>query len=182
MPKLKCCVVHFGETILWRAGRHLEPERAGEDNDERPPLRTYPPPAHAIGVGGSVIPYGLEVDEVTAQLQRLLAASDSFAAGAIFCRSTVVDDQLEADGASAMISFSEIPNHPGWKEPRDVFTRAVKSAIASSSMAGRQSTREKISGFLEELLLVNASSVMILEGRAGFGKSKIVKETVQVTA
>jgi hypothetical protein len=47
-------------------------------------------------------------------------------------------------------------------------------------MAGRAGTRRVLSGSLEALLLANASSLTLLEARAGFGKSKITGELVQV--
>jgi hypothetical protein len=47
-------------------------------------------------------------------------------------------------------------------------------------MAGRGELRTDLAESLEQLLLVNAASLTVLEARAGFGKSMMAKETVQV--
>lgn len=177
---VRFCVISFGD-ILWRSG-----------------------------LSGGIIPYGKEVDEVTAQFQvtalpsdrkgeerakqysnkpppsprytQLLLASPNQPPGAVYCSSSAVSAQQAIDGESCMISFSSIPDHPKWEAPNDKFSRAVNSVRSSSSLAGRQSIRKVLSDSLEMLLISNTSSLSILESRAGFGKSKLASEVVQVSS
>jgi hypothetical protein len=165
--RLRFCVIHFGD-ILWRCG-----------------------------VGASVIPYGPEVDEVTKQFQALLggkvAASstddgDSESDGDespppsfIFCSASVIEDQSDIVGRSRLIEFTDSAEHPGWEVPHDIFTSAVTSVFEASAMVGRFDTRKALSHSLEQLLLINASSTTLLEALAGFGKSMLANEIVQVS-
>jgi hypothetical protein len=48
-------------------------------------------------------------------------------------------------------------------------------------MVGRFDTRKALSHSLEQLLLINASSTTLLEALAGFGKSMLANEIVQVS-
>ncbi|GMI20721.1 hypothetical protein TeGR_g7248, partial [Tetraparma gracilis] len=163
---LSACVIHFGD-VLWRAG-----------------------------VGGSVIPFGPEVDELTAQFQLLLGGSkeanvsgggdgndsdDDQPPASIYCKASVIQEQLELTGESRLIKFTGT-EHPDWMVPQDVFTDAVRTVFEGSEMAGRSGTREALSHALSDLLLINASSTTLLEARAGFGKSMLANEIVQVAA
>ncbi|GMI30728.1 hypothetical protein TeGR_g13717 [Tetraparma gracilis] len=164
---LSACVIHFGD-VLWRAG-----------------------------VGGSVIPFGPEVDELTAQLQLLLGDSkgtdvsgggdgndsdDDQPPASIYCKASVIQEQLELTGESRLIKFTDSTEHPDWMVPQDVFTDAVKTVFEGSEMAGRSDTRKALSHALSDLLLINASSTTLLEARAGFGKSMLANEIVQVAS
>jgi hypothetical protein len=149
-------VIHFGD-ILWRAG-----------------------------VGGSVIPYGPEVDEVTAQfqlLQRSLNEANNSSGGRapIYCKASVVEEQLDLSGESRLIKFTDSPEHPEWKVPHDIFSEALSTVFVASEMSGRADIRLGLSRSLQELLLINASSNTLLEARAGFGKSTLANEIVQVS-
>ncbi|GMI39060.1 hypothetical protein TeGR_g1072, partial [Tetraparma gracilis] len=150
-------VIHFGD-ILWRAG-----------------------------VGGSVIPYGPEVDEVTAQfqlLQRSLNEANNSSGGRapIYCKASVVEEQLDLSGESRLIKFTDSPEHPEWKVPHDIFSEALSTVFVASEMSGRTDIRLGLSRSLQELLLINASSNTLLEARAGFGKSTLANEIVQIAA
>jgi hypothetical protein len=168
MPQvsLSFCAIHFGD-VLWRAG-----------------------------VGGSVIPYGPEVDELTVQFQLLLGDSketivsgvgvgndsdDGQRPASIYCKASVIQEQLELTDESRLIKFTDSVKHPEWMVPQDVFTDAVRTVFEGSEMAGRSGTRNALSTALAELLLINASSTTLLEARAGFGKSMLANEIVQVS-
>ncbi|GMI30768.1 hypothetical protein TeGR_g6407, partial [Tetraparma gracilis] len=128
--RLSVCVVHFGD-VLWRAG-----------------------------VGGSVIPFGPEVDELTAQFQLLLGDSkeanvsgggdgndsdDDQPPASTYCKASVIQEQLELTGESRLIEFTDSAEHPEWMVPQDVFTAAVKTVFEASEMAGRSDTRKALS-------------------------------------
>ena len=140
-------IVHFGD-IMWRTG-----------------------------VNGALVPFGPEVDEITAQSFHLLSVPPPDSP-LLFCRSSAISMQTST---SRLISFTPIPSHPDYLAPHDVFTSAVTSVFTSSKMTGRRDIRKALATSLERLLLVNKTSVSVLEARAGFGKSMVANEIIAMS-
>jgi predicted ATPase len=157
--RLLFCVAHHGD-IMWRAG-----------------------------VGGSVIPYGAEVDLCTKQFQRVLVEeleedkyNDCYDQPVTYCPAETVRRSLEVTGGHKvkLITFKDISDHPGWMEPHDVLTPAFLSIYQDSQMIGRRDVRAALSQSLESLLLTNESSINLIEAKAGFGKSVVAREVSDI--
>ena len=127
-------------------------------------------------VNGAVLPDGPAIHDIMELQGRVLSdrtqSNSRSGSHDVFVHASTV---TTADDSN-LISFHEIPEQPGWLQPRDVLTSAVKTVFADSSMIGRVETRKNLSHSLERLLLVGEASVTVLEARAGFGKSMVAKE------